>query len=92
MMDHTPRPDYVKCIFDERATNIANEPHDKRDPTTREDAPIGPNLLSWCGAQLSGIWCFNGIDHAANTIRHGSHMLPCPDCVAAFRKTFEVVD
>ena len=83
-----PRPDYIKCIFDERATNVANRIHDNREPELRTDVPNGPNHLSWCGVQLDG-WHFQSVDHALNTIRHGSHLLPCPECVSSIRKTLD---
>lgn len=40
-----------------------------------------------CGLTLRRVWMFLDEDHAENTVRFGSRLLPCQHCVAALKAT-----
>lgn len=76
-----PKPDYIRCILDERATNERiRAPGGTLSPgATLCEKSVKVLYINTTDdrAVYESTWT---LEHVFNSVRSGSRFLPCPDC------------
>lgn len=75
--------------------NVAMK-HIRNERLTRDKLPgwVGKELPSeigfaWCGADCSGLWIFQDVDHAILELKYIGSIAPCIDCLLAIKAVID---